>query len=204
MLAFQEVFGGLEGVPAEVTVRRSLFVELHLEVERAEDRKFSRVLDMPHLLAMRPKILAALWAMVRYWDANGRPSPSCGHSAFPTWASIVGGIVEAAGFSCPLTTANVTATADPDGEDMRLLVKEMASKPAPLAFGDLVKLAHEHGLFTNIIGESGDDLGRREKSAFARLLMRYDRRLVLDWHFIVEGQGRTRRYKVESRHGDMV
>lgn len=184
--------------------RRSLFVELHLDVERAEDRKFSRVLDMPHLLAMRPKILAALWAMVRHWDESGRPAPSCGHSAFSTWANTVGGIVEAAGFSCPLTKANVTATADPDGEDMRLLVKEMASKPAPLAFGDLVKLAHEHGLFAHIIGEAGDDLGRREKSAFARLLMRYDRRLVLDWHFIVEGQGRTRRYKVKSCHGDMV
>ena len=184
--------------------RRSLFCELHLEVERAEDRKFSRVLDVPTLLIMRPMVLAALWAMVRHWDANGRPAPSRGHSAFPTWANIVGGIVEAAGFSCPLTTANVTAAADPDCEDMRLLVKEMASNPAPLPFADLVKLAHEHGLFANIIGEAGDDLGRREKSAFARLLMRYDRRLVLDWHFIVEGQGRTRRYKVESRHGDMV
>jgi hypothetical protein len=184
--------------------RRSLFVELHLEVERAEDRKFSRVLDMPRLLAMRPKILAALWAMVRHWDENGRPAPSCGHSAFPTWANIVGGIVEAAGFTCPLKKANVTATADPDGEDMRSLVKEMASDPAPLQFSDLVNLAHEHGLFTNIIGESGDDLGRREKSAFGRLLARYDNRLVSDWRFIVEGKGHARRYRIQPLHGDMV
>jgi hypothetical protein len=176
--------------------RRSLFVELHLEVERTEDRKFSRVLDMPRLLAMRPKILAALWAMVRHWDENGRPASSCGHSAFPTWASMVGGVVEAAGFSCPLATANVAAIADPDGEDMRLLVKEMASKSVPSSFSDLVKLAHEHGLFTNIIGESGDDLGRREKSAFGRLLARYDKRLVSDWRFIAEGKGHARRYRI--------
>ena len=45
--------------------RRSLFVELFMEDERAEDRKFKRVLDDVTLLSMRPRILAALWAMVR-------------------------------------------------------------------------------------------------------------------------------------------
>jgi hypothetical protein len=180
--------------------RRSLFVELHLEVERAEDRKFSRVLDLPTLLNMRPTVLAALCALVHHWDAKGRPSPSRGHSAFPAWANIIGGIVETAGFGCPLETANVSASADPDSEDMRLLVKELASKQSPSTFQDLVTTAREHGLFESIIGGE-EDLGRREKSAFAKLLMRYDRRLVLDWRFLVEGQGRTRRYKVEPCHG---
>jgi hypothetical protein len=63
--------------------RRSLFVELFMEQERAEDRKFKRILDDGELLAMRPRILAALWALVREWDAAGRPKPSRTHTAFP-------------------------------------------------------------------------------------------------------------------------
>jgi hypothetical protein len=178
--------------------RRSLFVELHLEDERAEDRKFNRLLDLPKLLGMRPKLLAALWAFVRNWNDKERPTPSRGHSAFPSWANVVGGIVEAAGFACPLETAVVTATADPDAEDMRKLVSAMANRPTPMAFPELVELAHEHSLFENIIGNDGDELGRREKTIFGRLLGRYDRRMVLDYRFLLDGQGHQRRYRVET------
>lgn len=177
--------------------RRSLFVELHLEVERAEDRKFKRLLDRPTLLAMRPTILAALWAIVRNWDANGRPGPSRGHSAFPSWANIIGGIVEAGGFDCPLATANVTASADPDSDDMRKLVEAMAGKSMPLTFADLVQLARANGLFENIIGPDNEELGRREKAALGNLLKRYDRRSVLKYRFSLDGKGHNRRYQVE-------
>src|SRR5262249_21314337 len=74
--------------------RRSLFVELFMENERPEDRKFQRILDDAVLLDLRPRILAALWALVREWDAAGRPKPSGTHTAFPRWAEIIGGIVE--------------------------------------------------------------------------------------------------------------
>jgi hypothetical protein len=179
--------------------RRSLFVELHLEDERAEDRKFQRLLDLPTLLEMRPKVLAALWAMVREWDGKDRPLPSRGHSAFSSWAKIVGGIVEASGFACPLATADIVAAADSDGEDMRQLVKAMAVEPTSRAFAELIELAHAHGLFENIIGTNDDgELGRREKTTFSRMLTRYDRRLVLNYRFIVEGKGKTRRYKAEK------
>jgi hypothetical protein len=184
--------------------RRSLFVELHLEVERAEDRQFKRLLDLPTLLAMRPEILSALWAIVRNWDAKGRPGPSRGHSAFPSWANIIGGIVEAAGFDCPLKTANVAASADPDSDDMRKLVEAMADKPTPITFADLVLLARENGLFESIIGPDNEELGRREKSALGRLLTRYDRRMVLNYRFLLDGKGHARRYRVETVHGDMV
>lgn len=181
--------------------RRSLFVELRLEAERAEDRQFKRTLDLATLLEMRPQVLAALWSMVKNWDALGRPGPSRGHSAFPSWANIIGGIVEAAGFSCPLETPNITAAADPDSEDMQKLVQSMADTEAPRKFSELIELAHEHGLFEHLIGTGGEELGRREKSAFSKMLGRYDRRLVLKHRFIVEGKGKTRLYKVENGNG---
>jgi len=186
--------------------RRSLFVELHLEVERAENRQFKRNLDLPTLLTMRPRILAAFWSLVKHWDLQGRPAPSRSHSAFPSWANIVAGIVEAAGFACPLDTANVAAATDPDADDMRSLVAGMDSK-APVNFAELVALARSLGLFEAIIGTDETELDRKSKSTLARLLTRYDRRLVGNHRFVIEGKGHARIYRVtvtESLHGDMV
>jgi hypothetical protein len=186
--------------------RRSLFVELHLEVERAEDRQFKRNLDLPTLLTMRPKILAALWSIVTHWDKQGRPTPSRSHSAFPSWANIVAGIVEAAGFGCPLATANVTAAADTDAADIRSLVAAMDGKD-PLTFTDTVTLARSLGCFETIIGTDETELDRKAKATLARLLTRYDRRLVGSHRFVMEGKGHARKYHVEAitpLHGDMV
>lgn len=58
--------------------RRSLVIELHLQAERAEDRQFRRPLDLPTLLALRPRILAACGSLVRHWHMQGQPSPSRG------------------------------------------------------------------------------------------------------------------------------
>lgn len=177
--------------------RRSLFIELHLEAERAEDRQFKRTLDVPALLAMRANILAALWAMVRHWDNAGRLVPSRGHSAFPTWANIVGGIVEAAGYACPLATANIAATADQDGDDMRRLVAAMAKDQKSYSFAEVVEVAKREGCFESIIGD-GNELQRADKVRLARLLARYETRLVGSWLFRAEGKGHNRRYRVES------
>lgn len=88
---------------------------------------------------------------------------------------------------------------------MRKLALAMAEAPRPLPFPELVQLARERELFENLLGTSSDaELSRSEKSAFGQLLTRYDHRLVSDYRFIVEGQGRNRRYRVESSHGDMV
>jgi hypothetical protein len=183
--------------------RRSLFIELHLSAERAEDRQFRRPLDLPTLMSMRPRILAALWSLVKHWDKQGRPAPSRSHSAFPSWAQIVGGIVEAAGWECPLNTAQIAAAADPDGDDMRALVKAMAEAGNSFTFGEVVEKARTLELFDNLIGGDGE-LDHRDKARFARLLGRYDRRQVSDWRFCINGKGRNRTYGVESCHGDMV
>jgi hypothetical protein len=92
--------------------RRSLFIELHLSAERAADRVFKRPLSVPELLKMRPDILAACWSLVKYWDAMGCPQPSRSNSTFPAWARTIGGIVENAGFVCPLDTATSAVIAD--------------------------------------------------------------------------------------------
>jgi hypothetical protein len=185
--------------------RRSLFVELFMEQERAEDRKFKRILDDTALLVLRPDILAALWALVREWDIAGRQKPSLTNSSFPRWAEIIGGIVEFAEYGCPLGTSEIQSAADTDGADMRELVKLLGT--TPVKFDDLVETAQGHGLFERLIGNSGDDLKPPQKSAFGKLLRRYDRRIFGDTkRFVVEGKGHSRRFYVvseaEAMHGE--
>jgi hypothetical protein len=183
--------------------RRSLFVDLFMEQERAEDRTFHRTLDDAALLALRPNILAALWALVREWDVAGRPEPSRTNSSFPRWAKIIGGVVEFADYGCPLETSEIQSAADTDGADMRELVKLLGT--IPVKFDDLVGAAREHGLFERLIGNEGD-LKPSDKSAFGKLLKRYDRRIFGGCNrFVVEGKGHSRRFyavsEAKAMHG---
>ncbi len=134
--------------------RRALFIELFMEDERAEDRQFRRILDDGVLLDMRSKILAALWTFVREWDQAGRPRPSRTNSAFPQWAEVIGGIVEHAGYGCPLETAEISSAADVDGSDMHELVEKLGAED--VKFDALVDLARENGLFERIIASDGE------------------------------------------------
>ncbi|MGA2632304.1 MAG: hypothetical protein ABSG54_19080, partial [Terriglobia bacterium] len=196
--------------------RRSLFIELHLEEEHAEDRTFRRNLDYVTLLAMRPKILAACWSMVRNWHDAGQPAPGRSHSAFADWARVMGGIVEAAGFGCALETATAALIADEDGIAMQRLVGAM--KPGQsYDFTGIVNLCRVNGCFENLVGEGTSEMKRECRSTLGKLLSRYDRRKVKDWYFAVEGQGHKRHYGIvkaligpradaepENQHGDMV
>jgi hypothetical protein len=185
--------------------RRSLFVELFMKEERAEDREFRRVLDDAELLSMRPNILGALWAIVREWDVADRPKPKRTHSSFPRWAEIIGGIVEFAGYGCPLESAEIASAADTDGADMGELMK-LLGDGEPRDFGVLVAVAREHGLFERVVGSEGE-LKPSDKSLFGKLLKRYDRRIFNGKkRFVVEGKGHSRRFYAvtedpESMHG---
>ena len=187
--------------------RRSLLVELFQSELRAEDRQFRRRLDDPALLELRPRLLAACWALVREWDAAGRPCASRSNSSFPRWCDTIGGIVEHAGFACPTAPAEVEGMADTDTRDITKLAQEM-TEGYRYTFADLANLAAEHGLFERHTNDrektkgeksKGDDtegeLSRSAKSAFAMLLKQYDRRLVSPGlRFTIEGAGKSRRY----------
>jgi hypothetical protein len=181
--------------------RRSLFVELFMEQERAEDRQFRRIMDDAALLDMRPQILAALWAFVRDWDCLGRLPPSRGHSSFPRWAEVIGGIVQVAGYGCPLDTAEIKGATDLDGADMRELVELLSEER--LKFDDVVRLCRERGLFERVISAEGD-LTPAEKSSLGKLFRRYDRRSFSGRYFVIEGRGHGRRFyvTVEAMHGE--
>jgi hypothetical protein len=185
--------------------RRALFIELLLEAERADDRIIRRPLDRAKILTMRPTILAALWALVRHWDEQGRPKPSRIKGGFESWSEIIGGIVEATGFGCPLVAGEVAITSDPDTEDMRRLVEAMAALGSEYSFAGLVDVARKEECFPGILGGEGDPKpDTKARATLARLLAMWDKRMIGNWRLRIIGKGHARRYQVESLHGDTV
>jgi len=175
--------------------RRSLFVELHLAEERAEDRVYRRVLSVRSLNELRPKILAGCWSLVRRWVELGRPQPSKSHSAFPVWAAIIGGVTEAGGFGCPLATSNVAVVADEDGRDMQILTGGMTPSISYTA-AEVVNLCRRLNIFDGLVGATDADFGRPQRSAFGKLLARYDNRRVGNLRFHIAGSGHAKRFRV--------
>ena len=175
--------------------RRSLMVELFMHELRAEDRRFTRRLDDPAFLALRPSLLAACWAIVNAWDCAGRPTASRENSSFPRWCDAIGGIVEHAGFACPTAPAELDGMGDTDTRDIAKLGAEMVTG-SRYTFAELAELCADHGLFERFTSDrEGEELSRRAKSSFPKSLKRYDRRTIAPGvKFYVEGEGKTRRY----------
>jgi len=179
--------------------RRSLFVELFSEQLRAEDRVFKRSLDQAALLELQPKILGALWALVRSWDEAGRPEGSLHHASFNRWARVMGGILENAGYANPCQRPRIDTMGDRDTGDMEKLagVLELGKR---YEFADLVDIAVDYGLFERATTERDDvDLTRKGKSVMSKILARYDRKIVSqNSRFVIVGNGHNRRYQLET------
>src|SRR5262249_47551203 len=52
--------------------RRSILISLFVEDSQPENRKVSRPMEEKDILDRRAEILAALWAIVRYWRDEGK------------------------------------------------------------------------------------------------------------------------------------
>ena len=178
--------------------RRSLFCELFLKEERAEDRQFTQPLETSVLLDRREYILTAMMGLVRNWATVGMPKASRSHSSFSEWADIIGGIVEAAGYPSPLDTPNIAGAADVDGDDMRSLVTALTEE-GPLkavCFDDLISLCKERGLFEAAI-DMMDGKAKSAKSVLSSTFRRYDGRIIGKCRFELIGKGRNRLYRSE-------
>ena len=106
---------------------RCVLVDLYVAEADPQERAIRRIIDQQYLSRknVRADILAALFALVRYWDSSLRPSGSAVFRGFETFCRIFGGIVEAAGYECPLRSTAVET--DPDLGDMTAVVEHLAA-----------------------------------------------------------------------------
>jgi len=182
--------------------RRALFCELFMVEDAPESRKFRHELSEEILQARREEILAALWALVREWDAAGRPPGTLTRPGVTEWGRIIGGIVENAGWASPLGEHELNDGGDTDLADIRKLIEAIDERHggASIQFSELAELAAEKGLFGRIVGDDGKSLESSDRSKFGKLLCRYERRIFRNsgLRFLVEGKSRGRRFRVEE------
>ena len=178
--------------------RRSLVVDFFLPQARAEARQIRNPMDVGRILRESPQILGCLYALVREWAAAGKPGPSRVHPSFVEWSNVIAGIVEHAGFACPIPSLDVALDVDPETADMERLVGQMhaAARPFGMGFREVVTLCQTHGLFDGRLPTMAAE--RRGNTEFGRLLRRFDsqefsNRLV----FRMCGHGHARRYLVQ-------
>ena len=173
--------------------RRTLVVECFQSEARAEDRAITNPLDETTLLGRRNAILAALYALVRHWNDDGRRAPSRVQPGLSEWSQVIGGIVEHAGYACPVPPPTAP-TLDPVIEGMERLVTLLADRGEAATFRDVVRVSTANGLFEDRI-PLGRELRDGEKRSFSALLKRYHgMRFRGAITFQLQGHGHARRY----------
>jgi hypothetical protein len=121
-------------------------------------------------------------------------------ASFQRWADVVGGIVEFAGWACPLAAPQVTTAGDTDAADVATLPDVLAVDDMK-SFASLATLCEDNGLFEAVTSDkdSGLNLTPSARSAFGRLLKRFDGRVIGPGiRFVIEGAGRNRVYGLRA------
>lgn len=211
-------FTGNQARFSEDMRERSLFAELLVKEADPSERSFSRVIDDAFLggAKVRSQICSALWAFVRYWDADGRPKAPSSMPRFEGWSAIVPAIVTHAGFADPLRKPDLHGVNE-ETADMRALVAAMAPAPdggkAKYEFDELMIEVRARGLFEDLIDEHQsrrrgapffDEKGlptAAARSGFGKLFVKFDTRVFVingcAISFSLTGRGDTRRYVFE-------
>ena len=111
---------------------RTLFVNLFLDIEDANKRRFENPNLHGWVLDNRNDILSALYSLVRNWFEKGCPDGSVPFTSFPEWARVCGGIMECAGYNSPCrkSVQNAGISIDRDTDEMKELF-EICHKYSP-------------------------------------------------------------------------
>lgn len=216
-------FTGNDSRATQDMQERCLFVDLFVQEADNRDRKIKRVIDDTYLSSdeCRGKMLSAMWALVRDWDAAGRPKPKTRMPRFEQWSDVIAGIVYHAGFGDCCVKPDIASTRG-DIAEMQALVKRLApegeAKSEEWTFAMVMHEIKTHGIFESLElkgkkGESEDmfaddgEMTPAAKSFFGKFLTKYHERLFAGedgqrLRFLVQGKGNSRRYVVvrEAAH----
>lgn len=102
---------------------RCIFVNLFFASEDPNQRNFQQPNLHEWVANQRGVILSALFALVKNWSDSGMPAGSKPFTSFPEWARVVGGIMEAAGYTNPCLPNDTSDGVGGDSEtkDMKRL-----------------------------------------------------------------------------------
>jgi hypothetical protein len=165
--------------------RRFLHCKMMTDESDPQARKIENVMSDEWLERpeVRSQLLACLWAIVREWDAAGRPHAKRLVRGYEQWCQVFAGMVDFAGFGDPVEPLPVEESGNSELADMVALVAELAKGVDDVAefdFQTVVQAALDVNSFTWLLegkeereGKDGPRhfaLTARAKSKFGKLL----------------------------------
>lgn len=193
---------------SEDLANRSLFVDLFVPSADPQDRAIARPIDYRWLCApaTRRDILSALWALVRHWDASGRPGAGRQLAGFGEWSDVCAAIVRCAGIGDPLEKPVLAVGGNEEAEDMLALVERlvdtMEGDEDEFEFEEVVKACLDLDLFHWMTDGAQDAgaLSQRGRSLLGKLMVTYGGRVFriggAMYQFGFRGRNRQRRYRL--------
>lgn len=173
------------GFTADIA-NRTVFINLHLEIENANDRIFKNDDLWGSVKKARGLILSALYTMVRTWIDAGMPDGNKPFASFPHWAKICGGIMESCGYEnpCNLSTQNTFAVGgDSDTDEMKALFELCYAKYPDkfIAKHDIIDCLQDEGICAYLnLSERSDQI------KFGNKLQKFVGRIFNDIQLIVD------------------
>ena len=180
---------------------RARIINLHLADEDANARKFKNPRLHEWIYDNREIIISALYKFVENWVEKGMIVGSVPFTSFPHWASVCGGIMEAAGYNNPCkvdNNNNLSVSLDSDTEEMKLLFEAVyANSPNESLTKDEIRaIVENEGILTNI-----DFNNKSDQTKFAMRIDRYVNRILSNIIMKVDSLERRasrRRYSFEK------
>lgn len=178
-------------------VNRTIFIRLFLEIEDANERKFSNPMLHKWILENRGMILSALYSLVTNWVEKGMPDGSLPFASFPEWARVCGGIMEAAGYNNPCYKDKEEGgiSVDSETDEMKELFELCYSKnPDQFLSKNEIKELIEYS--PTPIMPYIDFSNRSDQTKFALRLNKFVGRILSDIRLVVENKKiRSSRWK---------
>lgn len=168
---------------------RCRMIRLLLDIENANERKFNNPNLHGWVLKNRGRIMSAMYALVRNWIEKGKPNGSIPFASFPEWASICGGIMEAAGYGspCKLDIKSEELSGDVETTNMKLLF-ELCFDAYPeqeINKKAIISIVEDNELFPYIDFEK-----RSDQTKFGNLLNKFVRRTLSDITLLVDDESK--------------
>lgn len=173
---------------------RAIFIRLRYPGENPNARTFRHPNLLQWVRSNRPRLLGALFALVKRWEERGRPEGPTPFASFPTWSRIVGGIMTACelGDPCIRPPDIKTQVGDRDTEDMRRIYISAHERfaNAPINKTQIYEIMRtgEEWPFPYFNLDNRDD-----QTKFGRILERFDGLVLSGIEMNIDASDRTRK-----------
>ena len=172
-------------VPRDLA-RRVVPINLFFAAEDIDSRPFRHPNLTAWAIREREMLLAALYGLVENWASAGFPKADIRFASYNGWASVIGGILRAAGFSAFLQNrAAIASKGDTETNDMRTLFQMCGDLEGDFKLQRVLDICRSAELFPAVTAKP--DQGAI--SSLGRLLAKYTGRAL----------GETRLVRVQER-----